>query len=732
MKHTDCRCSKLSGLGGRRVAWVLSLAVLGSLLLGAASPAAAQTPYKQLRYPPLRDLKLPAVERVELPNGLVLYLVEDHTLPKVEGYALIKTGGRFVPAEKVGLARLVGQVMRTGGTRTRKGEEIDRLLENVGASVETSIGTDSATASLFTLKENLPQVLEILADLWRDPAFPDDKIELAKVQARTAISRRNDDVGAIADREFGKLVYGATSPYARTPEYATISNITRDDLVAFHKRYFHPNQTILGLWGDFNTAEVKALVERLFGSWPRQEVKLPPLPPVPTEWKGSVNFIQKDDVNQTNIRLGHVGGRFDAPDYYALNVLAEILGGGLSSRLFRHVRSDLGLAYAVFATWNAAYDYPGTFFVRCDTKSESTVRALQEVMREIRRITQEPVSAKELRVAKEGILNSFVFNFDTTGEIVRRLMSYEYYGYPRDFLERFKANVEKVTAEDVLRAARVHLQPDKLVILAVGRQQDFDQPLATLGRVNTIDITIPPPPSAAGAIPAATPQSLAKGREVLESAVRAAGGLDTLKGIRDVSVLFRLIQVSPQGERELSSKFVMIMPNKFRRDVVTSYGELTLVYDGQGGWQKGPQGTREAPPPLVELMEKIMARVPERMLAEAFEGKRAVQFLETAKVDGSEADVILVTDQAGDAVKLYVEKGTGRLLKQAYQGMVPGQGPVQEERLFSDYRPVSGLMVPFKIVTLQDGKKVQEQTVVNFELNKGVDPALFAREEKKK
>lgn len=728
MKRTNC--SRLSRGQGRSSVVLLGVVfLLGALL--AASPAAAQTPYQKLRYPPLRDLKLPAVERVELPNGLVLYLVEDHTLPKVEGYALIRTGSRFEPAEKVGLARIVGQVMRTGGTKARKGEDIDRVLENVGASVETGIGEESATARLFTLKENLPQVLEILADVLQNPAFPDDKIELAKVQARTAIARRNDDVGGIADREFEKLVYGASSPYARTTEYATIQNITRDDLVAFHQRYFHPNQTILGLWGDFTASEVKALVERLFGSWPRQEVKLPPLLPVPSSWPGSVNFVPKDDVNQTNIRLGHLGGRFDDPDYYAMSVLAEILGGGLSSRLFRHVRSDLGLAYAVFAVWNAGFDHPGAFFVRCDTKSESTVKATQAVIQEIRRITQEPVSAEELRVAKEAILNSFVFNFDSTGEIVRRLMNYEYYGYPRDFLERFKANVEKVTAEDVLRAARAHLQPDKLVILAVGRQQDFDQPLSTLGSVNTLDIAIPQPKPVAAVVPAATPESAAKGQEVLQAAIRGMGGLEALRGIRDVTTLARVTQVTPQGELALTSKQYILQEGKFRQDVVLPFGELSLVFDGEHGWQKGPGGIQDLPPAVLESLRKRIARSPERLLLEAHDGKRKVQFLESTKLDGADVDVILVTDVTGDAVKLYVEKSTGHVLKQAYQGMSPFAGPVEEERIYSDFRPAGALVVPFKILTIQNGQKASEGMVQSFEVNVGVDPKLFVREQPK-
>lgn len=708
---------------------VLTLGALTALLLAVAFPAAAQKHYSELEYPPLRDLQLPEVNRTVLPNGLVLYLVEDHTLPRVQGFALIRSGARFEPADKIGLASVVGQAMRTGGTESHPGEEIDRMLENVGASVETGVGTSTATASVFALKEDLPLVLEILADLLQSPAFPDDKIELAKVQQRTGIARRNDNVSQIAGREFAKLLYGAENPYARHTEYATIAAITRDDLIAFHQRYFHPNQTILGLWGDFDPAEAKGLVEEHFGSWPRVEADLPPLPEVPRAWQGSLNFIQKDDVNQTNLRIGHLGGRFDDEDFYALNIMAEILGGGFSSRLFRRIRSDLGLAYASFGTWAASYDHPGTFWIRVDTKSESTVLALREILKEVERVTQEEVTEEELRIAKDGILNSFVFNFDTTGEIVQRLMTYEYYDYPPDFLEKFKANIEKVTAEDVLRAAQKNVHPDQLVILAVGRAEDFDEPLNTLGKVNTIDITIPQPKMEEAAVPEATPEALERGRQVLLAAIDGLGGRETLEGIKDLSSLSEVTQVMPQGDMTINLKAVAVLPDKVRTDAVTPFGPFVMATDGSTGWMKTPQGSGPLPPAQVENLKKSLTRLPSVLLLSALDEERPVQFLETTEVDGSAADVIVVPDATGENIKLYVEQGSGHIIKRSLRAEVPGKGPVQQEQAFSDFREVSGLTMPFKEVTYHDGERAGERTVKNVEINTGVDPAIFAAEE---
>ena len=449
--------------------------------------------YKSLAYPKLGDIVVPEVERHTLSNGMRLFLLEDHELPLVSVSARIRTGSVYEPADKIGLAAITGNVMRTGGTKSRTGDELDEQLERIAASVETGIGLTSGSAVMSVLKKDVDTGLAILADVLMNPAFREDKIALAKMQVRSSIARRNDNVGSIAGREFDKLIYGAESVYARHTEYATIDNISRDDLVAFHKRFYHPNNMMLAACGDFDTREMIKKIEAAFGGWQKGEVKLAEMPKVSYEFRPTVNQIRKDDINQSNIYMGHIGGLVSDPDYFALVVMNRILGGGFTGRLFKNVRSREGLAYSVFGTYSSNYTFPGVFYVGCQTKSESTVHAIRAMMEEVRKIRESEVTDEELALAKDSFLNAFVFNFDSKGEIVRRLMTYEYFGYPPDFLQKTKANVEKVSKADVLRVAREHLKPDKMQILAVGRPQDFDEPLSVLGAVTEIDITIPPP-----------------------------------------------------------------------------------------------------------------------------------------------------------------------------------------------------------------------------------------------
>jgi predicted Zn-dependent peptidase len=478
---------------GLLTAKIFRLFVLGLCIIAAGCSPERSASYSRLKYPRIGDVKIPRVERVTLANGMQLFLLEDHELPLVDASAMIRVGSVYEPADKIGLASITGTVMRTGGTTSKTGDQLDEELEQIAASVETWIGQNSGGASVSVLKEDVDKGLAILADVLMNPAFREDKIELAKIQHRSYIARRNDNMRSIANREYVKVIYGPESVYARHTEYATIDNITRDDLVAFHKRFYHPNNVMLAVWGDFDTKQMVAKIGEVFKGWEKADVEVPKVPQVQYDFRSTVNLIRKDDINQSAIFLGHIGGMMNDPDYHALTMMNTILGEGFTSRLFKNVRSRKGLAYSVFGVYSAGYDHPGVFYVGCQTKSESTVYAIRAMTEEVKKMTESEVTDEELALAKDSYLNSFVFNFDSKGKIINRLLTYEYFGYPPDFLEKTKENIEKVTKKDVLRVAQKHLKPDKMQILAVGRPQDFGEPMSVLGPVREIDITIPTP-----------------------------------------------------------------------------------------------------------------------------------------------------------------------------------------------------------------------------------------------
>lgn len=379
-------------------------------------------------------------------------------------------------------------------------DELNQLLEQRAASVETGIGEASGSAGFEALTEDVDTVFGLFAEVLREPAFAQDKLDLAKTQVRGSISRRNDDPDDIANREFQKLIYGKESPYARTVEYETLNNISREDLVQFYQQSFYPNNIILGIVGDFDSQKMRSLIQAKLGDWKANpKISKPQLPPVSQAKKGGVFFVNQPQLTQSNILIGHLGGLLSNPDYPALDVLNGVLTG-FGGRLFNEVRSRQGLAYSVYGSWSPRYDYPGMFIAGGQTRSNATVQFVKAVQAQIKRLQVEQVTPQELSFAKESTLNSFVFNFEDPAQTLSRLMRYEYYGYPSDFLFRYQKAVAATTTADVLRVAKQYLKPENMVTLVVGNQTAINPPLTQLSaEVTPIDVTIPgsPRPQAA-------------------------------------------------------------------------------------------------------------------------------------------------------------------------------------------------------------------------------------------
>jgi len=465
------------------------------VLLASAFGSAQVTPWNQLKFPPLPAFNPQQPTRIQLSNGMVIFLQPDHELPLVSVTARIRGGAISEPVAKTGLVALYGEVWRTGGTKTKTGDQMDDFLEARAAKVETGDGSDSTTISLNCLKGDFDPVFEMYLDLLRNPEFRADKLELAKEQAYTGIARRNDGVGSIVGRESAALTYGKDNPYARDEEYATVFAVQQEDLVSWHQQYVQPNNIILGVSGDFDPTTMEARLRKAFDSWPKgPQAKDPDIKFTPP--KPGYYFVQKTDVNQSTIAMLDLGILRNNPDYYAVSVMNEIFGGGFSSRLFNNVRAAKGLAYSVGGGVGASFSHPGMTDIKMQTKSESTVAGIQALYEEIDLMQQKPPDAQELKRAKDQILNSFIFRFDTPGKVLGEKMAYEFYQYPLDFLEHYRSEIDKVTAEQVTAVARKYIQKDKLAVLVLGNDAEFDKQLSSLGPVTKIDIAIPPPPKA--------------------------------------------------------------------------------------------------------------------------------------------------------------------------------------------------------------------------------------------
>jgi zinc protease len=452
-------------------------------------------PWKAIVIPPLPAFHPVQPKRIELKNGMVIFLEEDHELPFISGTINIKGGERDVPAAKAGLVYLYSDTWRTSGTATMNGDKLDDLLEAKAAKVETEGDVDSTAVSWNCLKGDEDQVFGIVVDLLEHPAFDDQKLQLAKQQAAAGIVRRNDEPSAIAGREAAILVYGKNNPYARVPELATVMPITIADLKQWHDRTLVPNDMIVNVEGDFDSAAMEQALRGAFDAMPRGT----PVPPVNPDFAGptpGVYLVNKTDINQSSVWVLGLGTERSNPDYYALSVMNEIFGGGFGSRLFQNVRTKLGLAYEVGGGYGASYDHPGMFRVVAGTRSENTVKTAQELLRQIGELKTQPFTDEELRSARDQVLNGFIFEYDSRDKVLANRTKLEFYGYPADYLEKYREGVEKVTTADLERVARKYIDPSKLAVLVVGNAAEFGGSLDSLGmgKPQTLDITIPMPP----------------------------------------------------------------------------------------------------------------------------------------------------------------------------------------------------------------------------------------------
>jgi len=696
------------------------LAFFLGLVASAPRATAQATDWKQIKAPALHAFHPQQPRRVELANGMVIFLQEDHELPLIRGTARIRGGSREEAAAKVGLVEIYGEVWRTGGTKSKTGDQLDDFLEAHAAKVETSGGLESTTISWDCLKEDFDEVFKAFVEVLREPEFREDKLALGKNQVNTSIARRNDNPFGIAFREASKLVYGADSPYARVPEYATVAAVTRDDLQNWHQQYVHPNNIILGVVGDFDSGVMEAKLREAFDSWP----KGPAAPKNEASFRGpkpGIYYVAKDDVTASMVQMVDLGTTRDNPDYYAIEVFNQFFGGSFSSRLFSNIRSKKGLAYAVSGEVGTEYDHPGMVQMFLGTKSHTTAAAIDAFNEELDALKTKPATPEELTKAKDAILNSFVFRFDSKEKVLRERMAYEFYGYPADFLERYRAGIAKVSIEDVSRVAGKYVHKDKLAILVVGKAADFDKPLSTFGSVTNIDVTIPPPPGAAKTATA----SNSAGQALIAKVVQSLGGADKVRSVKSLREKSTILAKTPQGDMSMDVEEITAFPDQLWQKMRTPMGEMTMVISPAAAFMKSPMGSQDLPGAQKEDGLKELKRHPIFVAQHAEDPKFIFAAGGSQKIGEVEAQILDVNAD-GAQVRWFVDPQTGHVLRTVAQAMGMG-GPAEQVIDFSEWKDVEGISVPFKLKITQGGKDAGSQDVKEFEINPAVDPKLFEK-----
>jgi zinc protease len=733
-----------------------------SLCVGASAQSASWPTERPPQPLPARDIKFPPYEIQTLPNGLQVVVVLHHEQPAVTMRLLVRAGTSSDPREKLGLAHLAASLLDQG-TKTLSAEQMNDAVDFIGGAMGAGAGTDLTFCNMVVMKDSFDTGLKMLSDMARQPAFAAGEIERQRQQMLSGQKVSAEDPGYIANSVFDRLVYGF-HPYGMpengTPQ--TIAALTREDLVAFHARYFMPNNAILAIVGDVTAVEAFASAKKVFGDWEKRDLPAQTFvgPPDPTR---RVIVVNKPDAVQTEVRVGHIGIPRTHPDYMAVNLAIRILGGEGSNRLHQVLRTERGLTYGAQANMDTLKE-SGDFEAETNTRSDATGEVLRLIVDEFWRLQRERVGDRELDGAKAYLTGSFPLTIETPEAIAMQVVNALFYGLPLSELQNFRDRVNAVTPDDIQRVAKALLRPDRLSVVLVGNSAAFASQLRGVGfatfetvEIDDLDLTsatfkratvkadaggagraggaravdvvqafrpalsYQQSPLASRPSDTAAPAETAKAMALLDKVIAAKGGLEKLRALKSIVAKQSQVSHRPEGEATVDTTNYIEYPDHLR---VETQGQVQ-AYDGARVWMKDSRGVHDAPDMFVREMAAGLRRDVVSLLLAAKAGSLVVRLLPDVKdAEGQVSHAIELSATDLNPIVLYVDPQSNLIRKRVYAADAPGR-PVVDEAFF-DYRDVDGIQFAFR-ATQKVGPVSVERRVTDVKINAPIDPALFKR-----
>jgi zinc protease len=705
------------------------------LVIGLAQPASTYAQQKNWpsERPPRpiasREVKFPPYALKTLANGLQVIAVSHHEQPVVSLRLIVRAGAAQDPENRPGVASLAATLLDQG-TTTRSAEQIANSIDSIGGAMGTGAGSDLSFIQAIVMKDSLTFGLDLVSDVAQHPAFAPDEIERQRQQSLSGMRVSYDDPEFLANVVFDRLVYGF-HPYGRpqagTPE--TLTALTRNDLVAFHKKWFGANNAILAIVGDVTPEEAFAGAERAFGGWVQATVEVvkPIDPPPPTR---RVVVIDKPGAVQTEIRVGNLAIPRKNDDFMAMDLAAKVLGGEGANRLHRVLRSERGLTYGASADFNALKQ-SGDIVAQTNTRSETTGETLRLMIDEVSKLLRERVGERELEGAQEYLTGSFPLTIETPSQIALQILNAVFFGLNMNDLQTYRERVNAVSVDDVQRVARNYLHPDKLTVVLVGDASAFVKQLPGAGfekfevipaselDLSAVDLRRKPAAARGGFQPVSymVPDAA---KTLLNKAIAARGGLAKLQGIKTVRAEGTMTVQSAGKPIAFAILTSIEYPDRFRVDADMPGGKITQVYADGRYWIAEANVVKEIPPEARGPIQSSVQRDIVRVLVKAATGALVVR-----EVDSDEPSLsgIEISGEGMAPLTLLINRDNGLIEKARYVADPDGRS----EESYSDYRNVNGVQVPFHTVVRRAGLTPLERDMKTVRFNVPLPAGLFTK-----
>ena len=726
----------------RRLRRAFAPLTLAAMLIAIASPAAGQVKSWPTERPPrptqAHDVKFPPYAVKTLANGLQVVAVSHHEQPVVSLRLIVRAGAAQDPENRPGVAAMAATLLDQG-TTTRSAEQIADAIDSIGGALGTGAQSDLSFINAIVMKDSLNFGLDLVSDVAQHPAFAKEELERQRQQSLSGMRVSYDDPEFLANVVFDRLVYGF-HPYGRpqlgTPE--TLAALTREDLLAFHRKWFGANNAILAIVGDVSPEEAFAGAERAFGTWAKgtAEPAKPIDPPPPTR---RLVVIDKPGAVQTEIRVGNIGIPRKHDDFMALDLAAKVLGGEGANRLHRVLRSERGLTYGASADFNALKQ-SGDIVAQTNTRSETTGETLRLMIDEVWKMLRDRVGDRELEGAQEYLTGSFPLTIETPSQIALQILNAVFFGLNMNDLQTYRERVNAVSVDDVQRVARNYLHPDRLTIVLVGDASAFVKQLPGAGfdkfeiiPASDLDLSSPdlrrkPTPGRGGIQPVSyvvpgtftMDQQNNTAKTLLDKAIAAKGGLSKLQGIRTVRAEGTMTSQSLKGPIPFPVVTSIEYPDRFRIDADMPGGKVAQVYADGRYWIQDARGVSELPPEARGPIQASVQRDIVRVLVNAGSGKLVVREIDS---DEPALGAIEVSGDGMTPLTLFINRDNGLIEKVRYVAEPEGRS----EEAYSDYRNVSGIQVPFHTVVRRAGLSPIERDLKTIRYNVPLPAGLFVK-----